>query len=85
MLDERGGGWAQGSGVPLRATLLAFHYLLRLCRAESEDFGLSGEREGWVWGREEGSAARRVGRLSRGGARRGHPASSASGFGDVLG
>lgn len=28
--SEKGGGWAQGSGVPLRATLLALRYLFEV-------------------------------------------------------
>lgn len=77
------GLWDPGS--PSELPLSPSTTSLRLCKAESGDLGLSREREGWVWGREEGSAARRVGKLSGGGARRGDPSSLASGFGDMLG
>lgn len=83
---ERGGGWAPGSRVPLRAPLLALHTpLWWLGQAELGDLERSGEIERPVEGLEEGRAARRVGRLSRDGARWGDPACSAPGFGDILG
>lgn len=83
---ERGGGWAPGSLVPLRASLLALHTPLSLlCWAELGDRGRFGEIEGWAGGRQEGRAERRVGRLRRDGARWEDPAYSATGFRDILG
>lgn len=88
-LRKRGGGWAPGSLVPLRAPLLALHTprsrLCGLSRGVADGVEKRKDGYGAQGGEAEGRAARGVGRLSRDEARWGDPAGSAPGFGDILG